>query len=263
MTILGLFFLQVPLPTAVTSYRVARLLELAWDFPSPGVLEYVGRGLDWGFDLCFRGEVSDLRDAGQHGPGACANLEVVKEYLREEVAFGSMAGPFDERPVRDLHLNRVNLISKPGKEDETRRTKAFRLIVDLSHPAGSTVNDFILEEDASVKYTGLEEIVDRIVRRGPGCLLFKLDLERAYRNVPIRVQDRWLLGIRIDDSFYVDLTLSFGGRPCARIFNTVADVINHAINNCLSDSSCLHYLDDFAGVSGRDAAAAWKDFEAA
>ena len=52
----------LPLPAAVTSYRVARLLALASDFPSPGVLEYVGRGLDWGFDLCFRGEVSDLRD---------------------------------------------------------------------------------------------------------------------------------------------------------------------------------------------------------
>ena len=50
----------LPIPAAVTSYRVARLLELAWDFPSPEVLEYVGRGLDLGFDLCFRGEVRDL-----------------------------------------------------------------------------------------------------------------------------------------------------------------------------------------------------------
>ena len=90
-----------------------------------------------------------------------------------------MAGPFSERPVEDLHLNRINLISKPGKEEEARRTKAFRLIVDLSSPAGSSVNDFKLEDDASVKYTGLEEMVDMIVSRGPGCYLFKLDLPTA------------------------------------------------------------------------------------
>ena len=37
-----------PVPALVTSYRAARLLDLAWDFPKPDILEYVGQGLDFG-----------------------------------------------------------------------------------------------------------------------------------------------------------------------------------------------------------------------
>ena len=149
---------------------------MAWDFPDQDILDYVGHGLDFGFSLCFTGKDEDLQDAVKHGAGARANPQIVVEYPQEEVGFGSMAGPFSSCPIQGLHLNKVNLIQKPGKEGAALRTKAFRLIVDLSHPETKSVNDFISEEDSSVQYTALEEIIDRVVARGPGCLLFKVCL---------------------------------------------------------------------------------------
>ena len=40
----------------------------------------------------------------------------------------------------------------------------------------------------------------------------KFDIEAAYRNIPVHPSDRFLLGLKWRQSYYVDLTLPFGLR---------------------------------------------------
>ena len=46
----------------------------------------------------------------------------------------------------------------------------------------------------------------------------KFDVKAAYRNIPIHPDDRFLLGMKWRDKFFVDLVLSFGLRSAPRYF---------------------------------------------
>ena len=140
-------------------------------------------------------------------------------------------------------------------------TDEFRLIVDLSHPHGRSVNDGIPDAAASVSYCSLDSVLQELERRVAGTLLSKVDFKRAYRQVPVAPEDRRLLGLRFKGQFYVDLMLPFGGRSCAAIFNAVADVACFAFQEAAPSSGVFHYLDDFILLSGSKCQAeADKDF---
>ena len=76
----------------------------------------------------------------------------------------------------------------------------------------------------------------------------KFDIKNAYRNIPVHVDDRRLLGMRWKGKYYVDLALSFGLRSAPAIFSSVGDVLQYILTNSVDSSSIGHYLDDFLSV---------------
>ena len=77
--------------------------------------------------------------------------------------------------VAQLPDGRFGVIPKnlqPGK---------CRLIVDLSHPKGKSVNDGIPKHLCSLKYITLEDAVQQILTLSPGALLAKIDIKCAFR----------------------------------------------------------------------------------
>ena len=76
--------------------------------------------------------------------------------------------------------------------------------------SGPSVNDGIEAELCSLKYTSVEEAVKRCQRLGPGTWLTKLDVEEAYRIVPVHPRDRHLLGMVWEGALYLDTALPFG-----------------------------------------------------
>ena len=54
------------------------------------------------------------------------------------------------------------------------------------------------------------EVVDEVLSKGQGALLGKMDIEQAYRNIPVTAQDSWLLGMQWEGKLYVDRVLPFG-----------------------------------------------------
>jgi len=124
----------------------------------------------------------------------------------------------------------------------------YRFLFDLSFPAGFSVNDGILKEDATVSYCKMSDICEKILKLGRGTLLSKFDLSRAYRHVPVCPADRRLLGFKWKGQYYVDLTLPFGGRSCCSIFNEVGDLFEALFNHYASALDFDHYLDDFLGL---------------
>ena len=88
-------------------------------------------------------------------------------------------------PDGRIHVIRFGVIPKlhqPGK---------WRLIVDLSAPRGFSVNDGIPLELCSLSYASVDEAVQRIMGYSRGALLAKLDIESAYRIIPVHLCLGW------------------------------------------------------------------------
>lgn len=129
----------------------------------------------------------------------------------------------------------VILKSEPGE---------WRLILDLSCPAGKSVNDSIVKELCSLSYTTVDDIAALVQKHGKGTTF---DLKAAYRQVAVHPDDRWLLGMVLDDELYVDTTLPFGLRSAPMIFSALADALAFIIRN-KGVQGLDHYLDDISLV---------------
>ena len=164
--------------------------------------------------------------------------EIVTKYVEEEVALGRMLGPLEATEAQGVHISRFGVIpkSQPGK---------WRLITDLSHPPGGSVNDGIEKRLCSLQYVTVEMIAQQAVRLGRGALVAKLDVKSAYRLIPVHPHDRPLLGVRWKDQMYVDKMLPFGLRSAPKIFTAVADALEWCIRR-RGVQHVEHYLDDFA-----------------
>ena len=69
------------------------------------------------------------------------------------------------------------------------------MIVDLSSPWGSSINDGISSDVASLQYTSIDDLAALVVSEGKGSYLEKADIQEAYRMVPVHLEDQHLLGV--------------------------------------------------------------------
>ena len=163
---------------------------------------------------------------------------MVQAYLDKEVALGRVVGPLplDSIP-KGTQISPFGVIpkSQPGK---------WRLIVDLSSPGGMSVNDGIEPELCSLQYLRVDEVVRRIVTMGRGTLMAKMDIESAYRMVPVHPSDRLMLGMQWKGGVFFDTRLPFGLRSAPKIFMAVADALQWIFQES-GVSWVAHYLDDF------------------
>ncbi len=165
------------------------------------------------------------------------NAAVIETYLAKEGALGRVVGPLPPGAL-EVQISRFGVIPKghqPGK---------WRLIVDLSYPKGACVNEGIEPELCSLKYVTIDEAVRRVLSRGRGTLLAKLDLESAYRIVPVHPDDRLLLGMEWQGQVYIDTALPFGLWLAPKLFTAVADGLMWIMEKN-GVAEVIHYLDDF------------------
>lgn len=62
------------------------------------------------------------------------------------------------------------------------------MIHHLSYPGGLSVNDGIDPEACSVKYTSFDMVVKWVRTFGKGALLAKMDIESAFRLLPVHLE---------------------------------------------------------------------------
>ena len=89
---------------------------------------------------------------------------VIDDYLAEECSLGRVVGPLDPSMVPQVHTNRFGVIPKGT-------SGRWRLIVDMSFPPRSSVNNGISEAKCSLSYVGMQEAARGIVTRGRGTLM--------------------------------------------------------------------------------------------
>ena len=132
------------------------------------------------------------------------NLGVVEEYLKKEVGLGHVVEPFNPDVLPKVQVSHFGVIPRSHHPGE------WRLIMDLSHPTGASVNNRIKPELFTLRYTSVDEAIKRMHAWGWGTLVAKLDVESAYCIIPVHPTDRLSLGMVWKGELYLDLALPFG-----------------------------------------------------
>lgn len=123
--------------------------------------------------------MANMESARQHP-------DIVSIYLAKEQSLGCMLGPFSKEMsshLPALHINRFGVIPKGHNMGK------WRLITDLSYPHGQSVNDGIDPSLCSLVYSTVDDVADVVVKLGRDALLSKVDIEAAYRLIPMYPQD--------------------------------------------------------------------------
>ena len=194
-------------------------VELA-GHPDREFRDYILKGISHGFHIGFNYGRYTCRPASSNMGSASKNAEVVQAYLDKEVALGWIVGPIN--PSSAPCSTQVSPIGVIPKSNQLGK---WRLIVDLSSPEGQSVNGGIEPELCSLHYLRLDEVVQQISKAGHGALLAKMDIDSAYRNIPVHPADRPLLGMRWKGSIFFDTQLPFGLRSAPKIFSAVVDAL--------------------------------------
>ena len=179
--------------------------ELA-NFPNPVVANYILNGLRYGFRIGFTGPRISL--ISKNLRSAYSEPQIVSQYLAKECELHHTAGPFPSPPCDPFRTAGIGVVPK--------KSGGNCLIVHLSAPHGSGVNDGISKEDFSLQYITVDTMVSHIIRMGRGALMLKVDVQHAFRNFPVHPEDWPLLGIEWQGQYFVDKVLPFGLRssPC-------------------------------------------------
>ena len=99
------------------------------------------------------------------------------------------------------------------------------MIVDFSHPRGCSLNDLIPPDACTLSYPSIDDAVDFVVSMGRYTQLVKIDINSAYRILPIHPADRALLGISWEGQVYLDGCFPFGLWSAAKIFTAFPDAV--------------------------------------
>ena len=228
-----LFLCRGPTPIHLNS-----LLPFLHRHPDQAYAKFIFYGIQNGFHVGFDRSKSVLKKTARNHPSALEHPEVVTAHILDELQAGRLICPPMHMLNHPIHTSPVGLVPKPHVPNK------WRLIVDLSHPKGHSVNDGISPELCSLQYASVDNAVELIMQLGRHTQLVKLDLSNAYRNIPVHPDEQPLLGITWQGAIYIDRALPFGLRSAPKIFSAVADFFTWVLY-CEGVEFLMHYLDDF------------------
>jgi hypothetical protein len=215
-------------------------------FHDKGIIEF----LEFGWPIGYDKDTLPVSKGNNH-KGATEFSDCINSYLKKEVSLGATLGPFSSNPfLVPLAISPLNTVPKGGTSDR-------RVIMDLSHPAGSSVNDGVpkntyLGEEFSLVYPTIDTFTDIVRRKGRGCLMYKRDLKRAYRQIPVDPGDLHLLGCKWQGDIYIDRTIAMGLRTGAMICQRLTTAVVFILEKLGFD--VCNYIDDLAGAEEEDKA---------
>ena len=159
------------------------------DHPDAEFRSYILNGIKNGFQIGFNQAVI-CKSASSNKRPALENVGIVQEYLKMEVSLGCNLGPVPlERVAAGTQVSPLGVIPKSGQPGK------WCLIVDLFSPDTKSVNAGIEPELCSFQYLRLDMVIAEVARIGRGAQLAKLDIESAYRTIPVHPGDRHLLAV--------------------------------------------------------------------
>ncbi|KAI8515333.1 cytoplasmic pattern recognition receptor signaling pathway in response to virus [Branchiostoma belcheri] len=229
--------LRVPVPS---NLHISAWRNGLQDYSDAVVADF----LEFGWPINYSSDVPP-RPVTKNHSSATHFAEHVDNYISKELSFNSISGPFRDNPLASPLM--VSPLQTVPKKDSAQR----RVIMDLSFPPSSSVNSGIPGDD----YLGLpyhlrlprHEAFEELIRsKGHGCLLFKRDLSRAYRQLPVDPHDYNLLGFKWRDEFYFDTVFPFGLRSAALACQRTTNAVTHIYR--AQGFSAVNYIDDFGGA---------------
>ena len=208
----------------------------------PDLCERILQGIEFGVPVDYEGD----RSKDRFGP----NLRILPEHvdkvskvIDDDAKARKKAGPFDSKPFPRMCISPIGAVPKHG-------TNKVRVIHHLSYPHhGDSVNAGVVEEHMHLPSFG--HAARAVQEMGRGCFLIKLDVEAAYKQVPVRREDWPLLGFMWQGKWYYERVLPFGLRSSCRLWELYAAALHFFIHSILpmhGPRRTIHYVDDFLFV---------------
>ena len=207
----------------------------------PELSRQILEGICFGVPIGFTGNRECNRDAPNLGSALKdpRTRALVGAAIAKDVAAGKKSGPHTQRPFPFFSVSPIGAVPK-GVDD-------IRVIHHLSFPyGGDSINAGIEREPLWLGR--FDDACSAIVKARRGCFLIKLDVEAAYKQVPVRPEDRALLGLKWDGQYYYELVLPFGLRSSGVRWELYAAALHHFFLHHLGIRLVIHYVDDFLFV---------------
>ena len=152
--------------------------------------------------------------------------------------------------ISNVHFQPVHTIPK----GDPTCPRGSRLIVNNSFPEGSSVNDIIPEDQKKCALDTFQTVVAWLLDLGRNAWLAVMDLSDAWKQLRTHPLDVRMLGFVWEDTYFVDLSLSFGLATAVRIFCIVDMVLEwcfrnripEKLRNKLCHRFILMYIDDYS-----------------
>ena len=172
-----------PLKRIITPLRRLQFKAELRSHENPAWVQELLKEIDNGVSLGYHGQrcqrVSHNLVSGFKHP------HVIDKELSEETSAQRIAGPFDIPPLPNLQCSGVRVVPK--------KTGGWRIIMHLSAPVETSINNGINKEEFTLHYSTIDDAVRMINKLGKNTLLAKVDIKSAFRTIPVRQEDRELL----------------------------------------------------------------------
>ena len=226
---------QIPIKSQLNPEAWEELLQGYWDIQLPLLIRY-GFPLDFYRDTLLESHFENHTSAKNYP-------EDVRTYLQEEISYKAILGPFEEPPLEHIHIYPFMTRDKPNSKNR-------RVIIDLSFPQGKSVNagsvkDSYLNTPFVLKLPTIDHITNRVKLLGRGCMIYKIDIKRAFRHVKLDPKENDLLGLR-QDHWFLDTCQPFGFRHGSALFQCLSDAVRHMMRQRGYDIT--NYIDDILGI---------------
>lgn len=218
------------------------------DYKDKRICEFLEYGFPIGIDrtdtILKNVKKAELWKFKNHN-GANDYPEDINKYLQKEVINKAFSGPFKNNPFSSgIKISPLNSVPK---KDTTER----RVILDLSFPKGNAVNDFIskdeyLGEKMEIIFPKVDDFIQLIKSKGRNCMLYKIDLRRAFRQIPICPSSYNLVAFVWKKHIFFDTVLSMGSRSASFCCQALTNAIVFMMFKI--GISVLNYLDDLASA---------------
>ena len=166
--------------------------------------------LKYGFPLDFPNDKRKfLKNAEDNHTSALEFPADIDYYIDTELKFGALSGPYDAPPYGNAsHISPI--MSRPKPDSEKRR-----VIIDVSWPKEASVNHFTngnmyLGTAFRLLYPTVDTITEHLRKVGTDAKIYKIDLSRAFRQLPVDPHDYDLLCLRWKGAYFSDHFTPFG-----------------------------------------------------
>ena len=133
---------------------------------------------------------------------------------------------------------------------------SVRIILNLSAPLGSSVNDGINADDFPASMSSTTKWLRVLNRAGKGCWIAKVDWSDAYKHIAVRREDLNLQWFSWLGKAFCELCLIFGSKSSVGLYDRLAKLVLFVVckeSGMPMDMVCQH-LDDCAGAAPGDSA---------
>ena len=234
-------------------WNLELLEELLQDYEDKEILEW----LKYGWPSGRLPTLPEPEKTFKNHKGATDHPLALRKYIKKELLSGAVIGPFQQ--ISFQHRVGISPISTRPKKDTMER----RVIIDLSFPIGSAINDGMIKDNYLGIHTKLtfprtDDLAIRIFQLGRGAVMFKIDLRRYFCQLPLDPGDYSLIGYIIDGEVYFDKVLPMGLRSAPYVAQRVTNAIRYIHEQM--GYFLLNYVDDFLGAEFREVAEAAFQF---